>query len=91
MLNPVTFDVSAENHADVLARIVLLFHRLAIPVHGLTMKRPKQRRRMSLTIEVEADADHAERIRAHLLKIVQVVSVRKRPPAIPSRGSKTQV
>jgi acetolactate synthase small subunit len=85
MLTEVTFDVSAENHADVLPRIVLLFHRLAIPICGLNMKRPKNGRRMSVTIELEADTDHAERIRAHLLKIVQIVSVKERPSANSSR------
>jgi acetolactate synthase small subunit len=90
MLNSVTFDVSAENHADVLARIVMLFHRLAVPIHGLTMKRPKEWRRMSLTIEVEADADRAERIRAHLLKIAQVVSVKRRLHVTTSARSKTE-
>jgi acetolactate synthase small subunit len=87
MLNSVTFDVSAENHADILARIVLLLHRLAIPIHGLTMKRPKKWRRMSVTIEVEADPECTERIRANLLKIARVVSVKVRAPG--TRGSQS--
>jgi acetolactate synthase small subunit len=68
----------AKNHSDVLAHIVLLLHRMAIPVTALMIKRPKGWRRITLTIEVEADVERAERIRAHLLKIVQVISVKQR-------------
>jgi hypothetical protein len=39
MLKILTFVISAENHPDLLARTVLLFHRLAIPVHALMMRR----------------------------------------------------
>jgi aconitase B len=42
MLKFVTFVVTAENHPDVLAPAVLLLHRLAIPIHALTMIRPER-------------------------------------------------
>lgn len=79
MLSSLTFVISAGNHQDVLARTVMLLHRLAIPILGLTMKRPKQWRRMSLILEVDAPAEQAERIAAQLLKTVHVVSVTRKP------------
>lgn len=74
MLNPVIFDISAENHPDVLARVVMLFHRLATPIQALSMKRPKNSKRMKLRVKIEADAGHADRIAASLLKVVPVIS-----------------
>jgi hypothetical protein len=61
----VTFDVVALNYPDVLARIELLLHRLAIDVRGVAMERPKQSRRITLTIEIELDLEETERIKAH--------------------------
>jgi len=78
VLNHVTFDISAENHPDVLARIVLLLHRLAVHIRGLTTKRPKRSRTMHITVEVAARGDQTDRIAASLLTLVCVVSVKKR-------------
>lgn len=75
MLKPLTFVVSAENHPDLLARTVLLFHRLAIPVHGLIMQRPEGSPRMRITLHVLAHPDQSERIAANLGKLVYVVWV----------------
>lgn len=78
MLKFVTFVVTAENHPDVLARAVLLLHRLAVPIRALTMIRPERSARMHMTIHVKADPARAPRIAASLLKIVHVLSVESR-------------
>jgi len=54
MLKPLTFVASAENHPDLLARMVLLFHRLAIPICKLTM-RPVDPSHLHIRVEVLAD------------------------------------
>ena len=80
MLKSLTFVVTAENHPDVLARAVLLLHRLAIPIRALTMIRPEQSARMHITIHLKVDPVRSERIAANLLKIVHVLSVEARNP-----------
>jgi acetolactate synthase small subunit len=78
MLKELTFVVSAENHPDLLAHTVLLFHRLAIPFRGLTMRRPQDSSKMSMTIEILADPEQSERIVANLAKLVHVLSINVR-------------
>jgi acetolactate synthase small subunit len=78
MLKELTFVVSAENHPDLLARTVLLFHRLAIPIQGLTMRRPQDSPKMRMTIEILADPEQSDRIVANLAKIVHVLSINLR-------------
>ena len=83
MLKELTFAVSPENHLDSLARTVLPFPRLAIPVHGLTMRRPKNSPKMRMTIEVLAHTKQSDRIVANLAKLAHFVSneTRKQRPA----------
>jgi|HubBroStandDraft_1064217.scaffolds.fasta_scaffold299311_2 acetolactate synthase small subunit len=78
MLKFLTFVVTAENHPDVLARAVLLLHRLAIPIRALTMIRPERSARMHITIHLKLEPARAPRIAANLLKIVHVLSVEAR-------------
>ena len=78
MLKFVTFVVTAENHPDVLARAVLLLHRLAIPIRALTMIRPERSLKMHMTIHLKVDAACAARITASLSKLVHVLSVEAR-------------
>jgi acetolactate synthase small subunit len=78
MLKFVTFVVTAENEPDVLARAVLLLHRLAVPIRALTMIRPERSERMHLTIHLTVDAARVRRIAASLSKIVHVISVETR-------------
>ena len=78
MLKEFTFLVSAENHPDLLARTVMLLHRLHIPIHGLTMQRPAGASRMRLTLQILAEIDDSDRIAAQLAKIAHVVSIEKR-------------
>jgi acetolactate synthase-1/3 small subunit len=72
----VTFVVTAENRADLLARLVLLFHRLSVEIHGLSMTRKRTSMAMRLNVTVEVEIEHARRIEAHLYKVVEVRSVR---------------
>jgi acetolactate synthase small subunit len=78
MLKPPTFVIYAENHPDLLARTVLLLHRLAIPIVGLVMHRPEHSARIRITIDVLALPDQSERIAENLAKIVHVVWVQTR-------------
>ena len=79
MLTPLTFVVSAETHPDLLARTVMAFHRLAIPIQALLMeRRPESSRRMRITIEVVAYPEQSERIAKNLAKIVLVVWLQAR-------------
>jgi acetolactate synthase small subunit len=82
MLRLLTFVIAAENDPDLLARTVLLFHRLAIPIHGLTMQRPGNAPHMRLTVTVLSDPDRSDRIAANLTKIAPVFSVEVRQPGI---------
>ena len=78
MLKELTFLISAENHPDLLARTVMLLHRLHIPIHGLTMQRPAGASRMRLTVQILAETDDSDRIVAQLAKIAHVVSIEAR-------------
>jgi acetolactate synthase small subunit len=75
MLKSKTFVISAENHPDLLARTVMLLHRLAVPILALTMRRPTRSSRMRITIKVLTDPEKADCIVASLAKIVQVPNV----------------
>jgi len=81
VLNSITFDVRAQNDADLPARIVLLLHRLAIHIRALTTRRPKRWPTMHMTIEIGASPEQTDRISASLSKLVYVVSVKKRARA----------
>ncbi len=91
MLNSFTLDVFVEDSPDVLARIVMLLHRLAIRIRTLVMKPPKTSGRMRIIIEVESDADVVDRISVSLLKLVHVVSVETRKPAAKSVAKTREV
>jgi len=78
MLKTLTLTISAENPPDLLARTVMLFHRMAIPIYGLTMQRPMDRSNMRMVIAVLADPSKSERIAVSLGKIVDLLSVHTR-------------
>jgi hypothetical protein len=85
MLTTLSFVISAENHPDLLARTVLLFHRLAIPVHALMMRRPLKDSHMLIRVEVLAEPEQSDRIMANLGKLVHVVCVEMRKQDSQSR------
>ena len=80
------FVIQAENRADVLARVVLLFHRLNIEITSLYLVRRRASETMRMTVTVEADRDRAVRVEAHLYKVVQVKSVRLESAGAEVRG-----
>jgi acetolactate synthase small subunit len=75
MLNRVTYLVTAENRPDLLSRVVMLLHRLAVPIDALTVRRSAKSRTIELTVEAEVIAGQAERVAENLMKIVHVVAV----------------
>jgi acetolactate synthase small subunit len=94
MLKILSFVISAENHPDLLARTVMLFHRLAIPVHALMMRRPLEDSHLLIRVEVLADPQQSDRIMANLAKMVHVVCVEMRKleakPARTTPGTLTE-
>jgi acetolactate synthase regulatory subunit len=78
LLNRVMFVIQAESRADVLARIVLLFHRLNVDVYAVSMARRRKSETMRLRVTVEVESEHALRLEAHLYKVVEVRSVEAR-------------
>jgi acetolactate synthase small subunit len=89
MLKTLTFVISAENHPDLLARTVMLFHRMAIPIHALTMRRPTDGSNLRMEVEVVADRDQSQRISAQLAKLIHVAWVETRKPETsPGRGTR---
>ena len=77
MVKPTTFLVCAMNKSDVLARVVLLFHRCAIDIDRLTMRRPKKSSVMRMSITVRVNTDQWNRLEAILHKLFDVLSVTK--------------
>ena len=78
----VTFVIQAENRADVLARIVLLFHRLNVEVEALYMVRRRGSETLRIQVTIEANEEGRRRMEANLYKVVDVSSVKT------ERGSK---
>lgn len=72
----VTFVIQAENRADVLARVAMLFHRLNVEIEALYMVRRRGAETMRLSITMQADGERSRRIEANLYKVVNVVSVK---------------
>ena len=72
----VTFVIQAENRADVLARIVLLFHRLNVDVEALYMVRRRGSETMRISVTIQADRERSRRIEANLYKVVEVICVK---------------
>jgi acetolactate synthase-1/3 small subunit len=70
-----TFVVHTQNKPDVLARVVLMFHRRALNIEALTLTRLKESDAVRITITVEADSEQSNRIEANLHKLVDVMLV----------------
>src|SRR5712691_2277060 len=71
----VTFEIQADSSADVLPRVVMLFHRLNVEIQALYMVRRRGAETMRVNVTIEADANGARRLEANLHKVVQVRSV----------------
>jgi acetolactate synthase small subunit len=68
----VNFVIEAENRAEVLARLVLLFHRLNVEIRALSMERRRDSETMRLRVTIEGEPDQVLRIEAHLYKAFEV-------------------
>ena len=70
-----TMVVHVENKRDALARIVILFHRLAFNIESLTMHRAANPGILRITITIEAHPNLWPRIEARFHKLVDVLAV----------------
>jgi acetolactate synthase small subunit len=98
MLSRVSYLVIAENHPEVLSRVVMLLHRLAVPIEALAVKRSGKSQTLRLSLEAQVIAGHAERVAENLMKLVHVLSVEigplgtmyRRSPSPKSRAGTTR-
>ncbi len=72
----ITFVIKAENRADVLPRVVMLFHRLNVEIQALYMVRRRGSETVGVNVTIEADRSGARRLEANLYKVVSVRSVK---------------
>jgi acetolactate synthase I/III small subunit len=70
-----TLLVDAEAKRDVLARVVMLFHRRAVVIPSLSMAPADLSGILHMVITVEADQDQTKRLVADLHKLVNILSV----------------
>jgi acetolactate synthase small subunit len=71
-----TFVIRADNHADVLPTIVLLFHRLNVEIDALYMLRRRGSESMRVDITIEANRERCRQIEAELSKVVSIRSAK---------------
>jgi acetolactate synthase small subunit len=69
------FVVAARNKPDVLARVVMLFHRAAVDIEAIRMPARRKRSELQITIYVNEQQAQSQRMAAILAKVVDVVSV----------------
>ena len=74
--NRVTFEIRAENRAEVLPRVVMLLHRLHLEIVALYLVRRPNARTLHLDVTLDADERLWRRAEASLSKIVEVREVR---------------
>jgi acetolactate synthase I/III small subunit len=70
-----TFVVYVENKPGVLNRVASLFRRRAFNIESLTVGHTERTGVSRMTIVVDTDAPGAERVEAHLYKLVNVLHV----------------
>lgn len=70
-----TFVVRVEDRPGVLTRVAEVFRRRAFNIESLTVGHTEAPGVSRMTIVVEADADAARRLEAHLYKLVNVLRV----------------
>jgi acetolactate synthase I/III small subunit len=70
-----TFVVYVRRTPEILARVVLLFHRRAIEIERLTAEREEGSDVLRMTVNVEADSEQTQRIEANLYKLLDVLHV----------------
>ena len=70
-----TLTFYAERTPEVLARVVLLFHRRAIRIDSLTMESSERANVLRIFISVQPDTRGLQNIVANLYKLVEVILV----------------
>ena len=70
-----TFVVHVENKPGVLNRVASLFRRRAFNIESLTVGHTHEPGISRMTIAVDTDDDGAQRIEAHLYKLISVLHV----------------
>lgn len=70
-----TFIVYTENKSDILARIVLLFHRRAVRIFSLHMEPAERASLLRIEITAEVESERSVRLAGDLYKLVDVLSV----------------
>jgi acetolactate synthase I/III small subunit len=70
-----TFVLQVGNDPDVISRVTLLCRRRRFPIDSLTIGKTESSGFLRLTLVVEADAESASRLSAHLEKLVDVARV----------------
>jgi acetolactate synthase small subunit len=69
------FLIAAHNTQDVLARLVMTFHRSAVAIESIRMPLRREGRELNITITVGEKHPNAHRMPAILEKLVDVLSV----------------
>jgi hypothetical protein len=65
----VTFVIQSENRADVLPRVVTLFHRLNVEIAALYLVRRPGSETMHMSVTVDTSRERAVRLQAHLYRL----------------------
>jgi acetolactate synthase small subunit len=69
------FVIATRNRADVLSRVVMLFHRSAVDIEAIRMTSRGKRANLKITIVVDGDSPNSHRMPAVLDKAVDVLFV----------------
>jgi acetolactate synthase-1/3 small subunit len=69
------FVILAQNRADVLARVVMLFHRLAVDIESIRMPARDKKGELQIAITLKGEQPQSHRVEASLYKLVDVLSV----------------
>jgi acetolactate synthase regulatory subunit len=67
--------IAARNKPDVLARVVMLFHRAAVDIEAIRMPARGRGSELKITVTLEGKQPNAHRMRAILEKVLDVLSV----------------
>ena len=67
--------ITAQNKPDVLARVVMLFHRAAVHIDAIRMPARRKRSELQITICVNGQQAQSQRMATILEKVIDVLSV----------------
>lgn len=69
------FLITAQNKADVLSRVVILFHRSAVEIESIRMPARGKENELRVTITARKGQAQVHRMQASLEKLVDVLNV----------------